>query len=124
MVRISNIKMMRRPCFCLLMLFFVGCTPGEPDAFPDDPMRVLKTKVAAPVPDEMMAERSGKPLSELGRGYAVFTSKCVECHEPRIAVDLGDPTWHPTMRGMSWNAGLEAGDEQALIDYLRAAAEE
>lgn len=112
-------------CYTGLMVVLVAaCTPGEPDALPNDPMRVLKTKTAVPVPDEAMAERSGQSLKELERGHQVFMAKCIECHEPRIAVKTSDPSWHPTMRGMSWNAGVGSADEKALIAYLGAAAEE
>ena len=107
---------------CLALL--AGCTSNEPDAFPNDPMRVLKTKHSAPVPTGKMADQSGQTQQHLDRGREVFTAKCTECHAPRIAVDAEDPSWHPTMRGMAWNADLSAADEGALIDYLRAAAKE
>lgn len=101
-----------------------GCTTSEPDAFPNDPMRVLKTKHTAPVPTEKMAEQSGESQDHLDRGREIFMVKCTECHAPRVAVNTEDPSWHPTMRGMAWNADLNKADEQALIDYLRAAAKE
>jgi cytochrome c2 len=101
-----------------------GCVSDEYDALPNDPMRVLKTEFVAPAPSEAMAQQSGKSLKELERGHAVFGSRCLECHEPRIPVDPTDPSWHMTMRGMSWNAGLDSADEAALIDYMRAAAKE
>lgn len=108
----------------LLAAILSGCSTDEPDALPNDPMRVLKTKHTAPVPNETMVERSGRSQEHLVRGREVFVAKCTECHAPRIAVSPEDPSWHPTMRGMAWNADLSAADEGALIDYLRAAAKE
>jgi cytochrome c5 len=108
----------------LWLLILAGCTSGDPDALPNDPMRVLKTKHTAPVPTGKMADQSGQSQQHLDRGREVFVAKCTECHEPRIAVSPEDPSWHPTMRGMAWNADLSAADERALIDYLRAAAKE
>jgi mono/diheme cytochrome c family protein len=107
-----------------MMAVIAGCSSSEPDALPNDPMRVLKTKMVAPIPDAAMAERSGQSQDHLGRGYSVFMAKCIECHEPRIAVKTTDPSWLLTMHGMSWNAGIDAVDEEALVDYLRAAAED
>lgn len=115
---------MRWSSLLLMMIALAGCQSGEPDALPNDPMRVLRTKAAAPLPSAGMSERSGQSSEQLGKGYAVFMTKCLECHEARIAVDPGDPSWHPTMRGMSWNAGLDAASEEALIDYLEAASKE
>jgi len=116
-----NEKMKRIPrMLCALLL--MGCAADDHDAMPDDPMRVLKTSADFPVPDRAMAERSGTSLAQLRRGHEVFVSTCFECHEPRIPVDPGEPDWHPIMRGMSWNAGLEPADEAALIDYARGAA--
>lgn len=99
-----------------------ACTTAPPDAMPDDAMRVLKTKPEVPSPDEAMARRSGAPLDQLGRGYAVFLRKCSECHEPRVPVNPRDPSWHPILVGMSWNAGLSSDEAAAMEAYLKAAA--
>ncbi|BCX46692.1 hypothetical protein HAHE_06000 [Haloferula helveola] len=116
---------MIKPIGILLgILLLAGCASDEHDAMPDDPMRVLKTRSDVPPPTQEMASRSGHSLEHLRRGHSVFMVNCTRCHEPRIAVETGEPSWHPTMRGMSWNAGLKPADETALIDYVRAAARE
>lgn len=107
-----------------MLVSLAGCQSGAPDALPDDPMRVLETKAVAPIPSPEMAQRSGKSLASLREGYRVFMANCIECHGVRIPVDSEDPSWHPTMRGMSWNVGLSASSEEAVIDYLRAASKE
>ncbi|MFC7338941.1 hypothetical protein ACFQY0_17220 [Haloferula chungangensis] len=107
-----------------MVVAMAACSTSEPDAFPNDPMRVLKTKSSVPMPDEAMAQRSGQSLEKLKRGHSVFMIKCTECHEPRIAVETADPSWLLTMHGMSWNAGIDEADEEALIGYLQVAAGE
>lgn len=98
-----------------------ACAPTQPDAMPDDAMRVLKTSGVVPKPDAAMAAGSGESLAQLGNGYSIFLRKCSECHEPRVPQKPSDPSWHPTMVGMSWNAGLTTGEQGALVAYLRAA---
>ena len=49
--------------------------------------------------------------------------KCLECHEARVPENPSDPNWHPTMVGMSWNAGLSDSEQSAMIAYLAAAAQ-
>lgn len=99
-----------------------ACTTAPPDAMPDDAMRVLKTKATVPSPDQAMATRSGTPLDQLGRGYTVFLRKCSECHEPRVPVNPHDPSWHPIVVGMAWNAGLGLDEQEAVEAYMKAAA--
>ncbi|NNC89758.1 MAG: cytochrome c [Akkermansiaceae bacterium] len=88
-----------------------------------DPMRVLKTKTEAPQPTAAMAARAGESLDTLGQGYWVFQRKCLECHESRVPENPSLAAWHPTMIGMSWNAGLSDEEEAALIAYMKAAAQ-
>jgi mono/diheme cytochrome c family protein len=104
--------------------FLAGCSSEPPDAMPDDAMRVLKTSPEVPVPTAAMAQRSGTSLNQLGEGHSLFLRKCSECHEPRVPENPGDPSWHPTMRGMAWNAGLTESEEGAMIAYLRAAGDQ
>ena len=89
---------------------------------PDDAMRVLETTPELITPDAAMAKRSGHSLDHLGKGHGLFLRKCSECHEPRVPVNPNDPSWHPIMVGMGWNAGLTESEEKAVADYLRAAA--
>ena len=100
-----------------LVLFLVACASQT-----DDPMRVLRTTGKAPMPDAAMAQRSGEDLETIGRGYWIFQRKCLECHEARVPKDPTLAAWHPTMIGMSWNAGLSQSEEAALIAYMKAAA--
>ena len=88
----------------------------------DDPTRVLDTKNEAPAPGAEMAARAGESLDQVGKGYWIFQRKCLECHEVRIPKDPALAAWHPTMVGMSWNAGLSDGEEDALMAYMKAAA--
>lgn len=88
---------------------------------PRNPLRSLETRSKAPEPTAAMAARSGEDLDTIGTGYWVFERKCLECHESRVPRDPTHPDWHPVMQGMSWNAGLSEGEENAVMAYLRAA---
>ena len=113
---------MRTTILILAVGLMVGCTSAPPDAMPDDAMRVLETSPKVVSPDAAMAKRSGVPLDRLGNGYAVFLRKCSECHEPRVAVNPKDPSWHPILKGMGWNAGLSDSEAADMEAYLLAAA--
>jgi len=114
--------MMKTTVLLMGIGFLAGCASEPPDAMPEDAMRVLKTTPEVPAPTAAMARSSGQSLAHLGEGHALFMRKCSECHEPRVPQNPRDPSWHPTMIGMAWNAGLTKTEETAVVDYLRAAA--
>jgi cytochrome c5 len=75
----------------------------------------------APLPDEAMAARSGRPVSTLQRGHAVYLAHCGRCHQLILPQDVSRDDWHVVTPGMAWNAGISAADEEALTAYLLAA---
>ena len=97
-----------------------ACTSDPSSA---DAMRSLKTSEVAPQPDAKMAARSGKSLDSIGNGYSIFQRKCLECHEARVPKNPSNPNWHPTMVGMSWNAGLSESEQSDMMAYIAAAAQ-
>lgn len=115
---------MKRTGLAFAAFGLVACSSTEVDELPDDPMRELKTSTGFPVPDQALADRSGQALGRLEKGYEIFVTKCTECHEPRIAIHSGNPHWYATMHGMAWNASLDEADEEVLLAYLKAAANE
>src|ERR1700751_641994 len=56
-----------------------------------------------------------------GAMQAKATTACTECHEARIIVQqrLSKTAWGKEVDKMTkWGAGVDAGDHDALIDYL------
>ena len=64
-----------------------------------------------------------KPTADLPRGpmQSKATTACTECHEARIILQqrLSKAAWTKEVDKMSkWGALVDAGDRDALIDYL------
>lgn len=74
-----------------------------------------------PLPSPEMAGRSGKPLSTLQRGHAVYLAQCTRCHEAKLPETISHEDWHVVVPGMAWNAGISKADEKAVLSYLLAA---
>ena len=106
----------------LALASVLPCLAVSCSTTPDNPMRVLDTTGVAPAPTAEMAARAGESLDKVGSGYWIFQRKCLECHEARVPEDASLAAWHPTMIGMSWNAGLSEKEEDALLAYMKAAA--
>ena len=68
---------------------------------------------------------SQKPTEDLPAGpmQAKATTSCLECHEARIILQqrLSKAAWTKEVDKMvKWGAVVDAGDRDALIDYLSA----
>ena len=74
-----------------------------------------------PVPDVKMATKSPVDIEELKRGYEIFTTNCIRCHEQRTPDQISENNWHAVMPAMAWNAGLTKADEEAVMKYVMAA---
>jgi len=83
-----------------------------------------QNNVGIPVPSAKMAKASGKPLDTLGKGYSLFLVHCAQCHELKMPEDMRVEEWHSIVPGMAWNAGLKKEDENAVMEYLLAAAQQ
>lgn len=75
----------------------------------------------APEPDAEMERVSGVPLIELQRGKEVYNTQCTRCHVPMLPDEVSEGDWHVVVPGMSWNAGIDKADEEALLSYILAA---
>jgi cytochrome c5 len=75
----------------------------------------------APLPSVEMSARSGKPLTTLQRGHAVYLAQCTRCHEAKLPETITHEDWHIVVPGMAWNAGISKADEKAVLAYLLAA---
>jgi cytochrome c5 len=94
--------------FALLSVLLPACTPQTLDQ---------KTPVAT----AEMANRSKQSLGTLQTGRALYISHCGRCHEHQLPASVSSEDWHIVAPGMAWNAGLNQGDERAVLAYLLAA---
>jgi hypothetical protein len=77
----------------------------------------------AAFPLATFAQKSANPTAELPPGpmQAKATTACTECHEARIILQqrLSKGAWGKEVDKMvKWGAVVDAGDRDALIDYL------
>jgi len=77
----------------------------------------------APIPDKEMARLSGRSLSQLQRGHAIYMKQCSQCHTPMMPDEVTEGDWHIVVPGMAWNAGIDREDEEAVLQYVIAARE-
>lgn len=78
------------------------------------------TQPEIPVPDQVMAERSGVTMETLRQGHAVYRTECARCHDPIMPENVSDDDWHLVVPGMAWNAGISKKDEDAVMKYIMA----
>ncbi|MGJ8671358.1 c-type cytochrome [Rubritalea sp.] len=74
-------------------------------------------------PTAALAKQSNIPIEDLGRGHAIFTRQCMQCHEKRIPNEIPTKEWHVIVPGMAWNAGLSKEEEKLVTDYVVAASQ-
>ena len=82
---------------------------------------VDKMEKLARRPTPAMSATSGVSLTKLENGRTVFLANCGRCHEHQFPDTVSRADWHVVVPGMSWNAGVSKGDQQALLAYLLAA---
>lgn len=95
------------------VLITLSCTPVQPEPTEENPFRDM--------PNTSMAAKSGIPLEKLHDGWGLYMRKCGECHRKKHPQDISNDGWQKIVPHMSWNAGLTQGEEQDLLNYLKAA---
>lgn len=98
-------KAMEKFVLVLLIAAACGCAPAP----------------VIPVPDAVMAAKSGEELLTLQKGYGVYMAQCSRCHEPMMPSEISGEDWHIVTPGMAWNAGISEADEAAVLRYILAA---
>ncbi len=73
-------------------------------------------------PTKAMAQASGKPIEDLGKGHAIFKRQCTQCHEQLIPNEIPSKEWRHIVPGMAWNAGLSKEEEHLVTEYVLAAS--
>jgi len=58
----------------------------------------------------------------LSRGRAIFVSRCLECHTLPAVTKHSPGEWPHLVSRMSGRANLSAGEQAAIVAYLRAAS--
>jgi hypothetical protein len=93
----------------LIILFIVSCANLAP------PPEVSPALIANARPDHASAQ-------ELETGRNLFVSRCLECHTLPPARKYSPGEWPHLVDRMSGRANLSAGEQAAIVAYLRAAS--
>src|ERR1051326_6924160 len=93
----------------LLILFVAACASNE----------------FAQPPSPALIARGGSVASDRqtwSHGYALFVSRCLECHTLPSTTKYSKDEWPYLVSRMAYRARLSNSDQAALIAYLRAAS--
>jgi cytochrome c1 len=93
----------------LITLFIVSCANFAP------PPAVSPALIANALPDHVDA-------GQLQNGRRLFVSHCLECHTLPRVTKYNREQWPHLVSRMSGLANLSAGEEAAIVAYLRAAS--
>jgi cytochrome c1 len=93
----------------LIILFIVSCANLAP------PPEVSPTLISNARPDHVDAE-------QLQNGRRLFLSHCLECHTLPPVARYSRIEWPHLVSRMSDRANLSAGEQAAIVAYLRAAS--
>ena len=93
----------------LITLFIVSCANFAP------PPAVSPALIANARPDHVDA-------GQLQNGRRLFVSHCLECHTLPRVTKYNRERWPHLVSRMSGRANLSAGEEAAIVAYLRAAS--
>jgi cytochrome c1 len=93
----------------LITLFIVSCANFAP------PPAVSPALIATARPDHVDA-------GQLQNGRRLFVSRCLECHTLPPVTRYTREQWPHLVSRMSGRADLSAGEQAAIVAYLRAAS--
>jgi cytochrome c1 len=93
----------------VIILFIVSCANFAP------PPEVSPALIANARPDHVDAE-------QLQNGRRLFVSRCLECHTLPPVAKYSRNEWPHLVNRMSGRANLSAGEQAAIVAYLRAAS--
>jgi mono/diheme cytochrome c family protein len=94
----------------ILMLMLPGCALDKFTPPPVSPVLIANAR-----PDHV-------DVAQLQNGRRVFLSHCLECHTLPPVTKYSRNEWPPLVSRMSARANLSAGEQAAVIAYLRAAS--
>jgi len=104
-----SIHWVRRVTLAIIILFIVSCANLAP------PPEVSPALISNARPDHVEAE-------QLQNGRRLFLSHCLECHTLPRATKYNPEQWPHLVSRMSGRANLSAGEQAAIVAYLRAAS--
>jgi cytochrome c1 len=104
-----SIHWVRRVTLAIIILFIVSCANLAP------PPEVSPALISNARPDHVEAE-------QLQNGRRLFLSHCLECHTLPRVTKYNPEQWPHLVSRMSGRANLSAGEQAAIVAYLRAAS--
>jgi hypothetical protein len=101
------------------LILLVGCESltAHRDAGPDPENGGI---AEVPNPSAEMARKSKTPLATLQKGHVTYMLNCGQCHYYKLPADIDVEDWQEVMPKMISHAGLEPGDEKAVLAYVLA----
>jgi len=61
---------------------------------------------------------SGVTLASLNQGYAIYSDKCVECHEMKMPQDFSVSDWNGILPKMGKKANLDTAQYKLVYHYI------
>jgi len=81
----------------------------------------FEEKTAPPVTPAFLTAAGGGDPKTLAEGHSLYTNRCTECHELELLDSRTVTSWQKAVSGMAKRAGVNADQQQRIIDYIAAA---
>ena len=90
-------------------------------ALKKDMAGAFEEKTAPPVTAAFLTAAGGGNPTTLAEGHMLYTNRCTECHDLELLDSRTVASWQKAVSGMAKRAGVNADQQQRIIDYIAAA---
>ncbi len=81
----------------------------------------FEEKTAPPVTPAFLTAAGGGDPKILAEGHSLYTNRCTECHDLELLDSRTVTSWQKAISGMARRAGVNADQQQRILDYIAAA---
>jgi hypothetical protein len=81
----------------------------------------FEEKTSPPVTPAFLAAAGGGDAKILAEGHNLYTNRCTECHDLELITSRTVSSWQKAVAGMARRAGVNADQQQRILDYIAAA---
>src|SRR5262249_10901926 len=81
----------------------------------------FEEKTSPPVTAALMTAAAAGDAKASGEGHSLYTNRCTECHDLELITSRDVSGWQRMVGSMARRAGVNAEQQQRIIDYITAA---
>jgi hypothetical protein len=81
----------------------------------------FEEKTSPPVTAAFLTAAGGGDAKALAEGHNLYSNRCTQCHDLELIDSRTVSSWERTVAGMARRAGVNAEQQQRILDYITAA---